>query len=44
MSNERLDKLATYFIHFNVRERYGITFARFIEIVERGKWSDYVGI
>jgi hypothetical protein len=44
MTCERIDKLGVYFIHFNVRERYGITFARFIEIVERGKWSDYVGI
>lgn len=42
MNNDRLDKLATYFIYFNIRERYGMTFERFVEVVNRGGWSEYV--
>jgi hypothetical protein len=42
MDDKRLDKLATYFLYFNVRERYSITFERFVSIVERGGWREYV--
>jgi hypothetical protein len=42
MNEERLDKLATYFIYFNIRERYGITFERFVAVVKRGGWHEYV--
>lgn len=39
MTDERLDKLATYFIHFRIRERYGITFEEFVRRVEAGVWE-----
>jgi len=42
MTDDRLDKLGTYFVYFDVLKRYGITFERFIQIVDRGRWSDYV--
>lgn len=38
----RLDKLAEYFIYFNVLERYGISFERFVELVDKGLWKDWV--
>jgi hypothetical protein len=42
MSDERLDKLGDYFIHFAVKERFGYTFTQFIEMVETGRWVDPV--
>lgn len=42
MSNERLEKLATYFNHFDISNRYGITFEEFTERVQRGTWVAYL--
>ncbi len=42
MTDERLERLATYFIHFNIRNRYGITFERFTHLVMIGEWKRYV--
>ncbi len=38
MPDELLDRLGTYFEHFDVGARYGITFADFVERVQRGAW------
>ena len=38
MPDERLDKLGTYFVHFDINKRFGITFERFVEMVEQGTW------
>jgi hypothetical protein len=42
MTDERLDKLGTYFCHFEIHSRFGITFERFVWLVERNLWSNYV--
>jgi len=39
---DRLDKLGEYFVYHNIRERLGITFERFVELVDNGTWSEYV--
>jgi hypothetical protein len=40
MVDERLEKLGLYFTHFDIRERYNITFEQFVSMVENGRWSD----
>jgi hypothetical protein len=42
MSDERLHKLGTYFCHFEIHSRFNISFERFLKLVERGQWSEYV--
>ncbi|CAB4142615.1 hypothetical protein UFOVP451_33 [uncultured Caudovirales phage] len=42
MSDERIEKLGTYFVYFDIRQRYGITFERFVNIVSKGGWHEYV--
>ena len=42
MSDERLDKLGTYYVHFSINARYGITFERFVKLVTLNRWTDYV--
>jgi len=42
MSDERLDALGDYFVHQRILERYGVTFGRFIDLVEREIWLDYI--
>ena len=39
MGDERLERLGTYFVHFELRKRLGITFEQFVEWVERGIWN-----
>lgn len=40
MTDELLDKLGTYFVYFRIRERYGITFERFVQMLEAGTWEE----
>lgn len=42
MSEEKLEKLGTYFVHFNILETHGIPFYKFVELVETNTWRDYV--
>jgi len=42
MLDERIDKLGKYFVHFKVRERFNITFERFIELVDNGRWKEFI--
>jgi hypothetical protein len=42
MSDERLHKLGTYFCHFEIHSRFNISFERFVWLVERNRWSEYV--
>jgi hypothetical protein len=39
IDDERLERLGTYFVHFELRTRLGITFERFVEWAERGIWN-----
>jgi len=39
---ERLDKLKRYFDHFDIQERYGITFEQFQRKVTNGTWEAYL--
>jgi hypothetical protein len=43
-SDERIDKLGDYFVYFNIRERFEITFERFVQLVDSGQWSLYQGV
>lgn len=42
MSDETLDKLGTYFVHFDILKRYGLTFERFTQLVSNGQWGEVV--
>lgn len=42
MSDELLDKLGTYFEHFDILSRYGITFEDFVGRVRRGVWCAWL--
>lgn len=42
MTDERLHKLGTYFVHFDVLKRYGLTFERFLQLVTIGQWGEVV--
>lgn len=44
MTEKELDRLASYFIYFDVHKRYGLSFQRFIEMVERGTWEEWQNI
>ena len=39
MTDQQLDRLGDYFVHWRVRERFGITFERFIYLNQSGAWS-----
>lgn len=42
MHDDRLDKLGTYFCHWNIGSRYAVTFERFIKMVNNGTWSEFI--
>jgi len=37
--DDRVDRLGRLFVALRIRERYGITFERYLEMVERGSWE-----
>jgi hypothetical protein len=41
---DRLDKLFTYYDHFEVEQRYGISFKEFTRKVDAGTWEAYLAI
>lgn len=43
MSDETLDKLGRYFVHFDISKRYGLTFERFLQLVTNGQWGEVIG-
>lgn len=43
MSDELIDRLGSYFVYHNIRERMAITFERFVNIYLNGRWGDYIG-
>lgn len=42
MSDDRIDKLGTYYVHHQISVKYGISFERFVELVEVGTWEGIV--
>lgn len=42
MTDERLECLGNYFVHFKVLERFGITFQQFLKMVELDTWKEMV--
>lgn len=40
---DRLDSFGDYFVYNKIREKYGISFERFVQMVDRGTWQDSVG-
>ncbi|MFS1514589.1 hypothetical protein VQL36_19480 [Chengkuizengella sp. SCS-71B] len=39
MTGDRVEKLRKYFEHFNVEEKYGISFQEFARRVQIGTWE-----
>lgn len=39
MNDERLEKLGTYFVYFDLYNTLGITFEQFVEKVKKGTWK-----
>lgn len=37
---DRIDKLGRYFEYFDVYNRFGITFERFVYLVDSGRWLE----
>jgi hypothetical protein len=42
MTDDRLNKLGNYFVHFQIGQRFNISFERFVQLVQDGMWSDVV--
>ena len=40
---DRVDRLGRLFVALRIRERYGMTFERYLEMVERGSWAAVFG-
>lgn len=38
--DDRVDKLGKVFVTLGLHERYGVTFERWLEMVERGTWKE----
>jgi hypothetical protein len=38
MTDESLDRLGDYFVHWRVAERFNITFERFLYLHQTGAW------
>ena len=41
--DDPVDRLGRLFVALRLHERYGITFERYLEIVERGSWAAVFG-
>lgn len=39
MNDVMMERLATYFVHFEVGTKKGITFEQFLELVTEGLWK-----
>ena len=37
--DDRIERLGRLFVALRIRERYGLTFERYLEMVERGSWE-----
>ncbi|WP_269320842.1 hypothetical protein [Brevibacillus borstelensis] len=42
MNDDRLERLGTYFVFHQIRERYEITFETFVRRVQSGAWEAYL--
>ncbi|GKS14741.1 hypothetical protein YDYSY3_57410 [Paenibacillus chitinolyticus] len=42
MSDELLDKLGNYFVHYGIAQHHGITFERFIREYDNGTWTLWI--
>jgi hypothetical protein len=40
MTDDRLHRLGNYFVHFQIEQRYSITFERFVQLVADGMWDE----
>mgnify|MGYP001324425054 FL=1 len=40
--DDRVDRLGRLFVALNLHDKYGITFERWLEMVERGTWGEWV--
>jgi hypothetical protein len=40
--DDRVDRLGRLFVALRLREKYGITFERWLEMIERGSWAAVV--
>lgn len=42
MSDAKIEKLGRYFVYHDILDRFGITFERFVYLVENNMWEEYV--
>ncbi len=42
IDDQKLEQLGTYFCHWNISSRYGISFEWFVQMVILGTWSEVV--
>ena len=40
--DDRIDRLGRLFVALRMHEKYGITFERYLELVETGQWQRFV--
>lgn len=40
---DRVDRLGRVFTALKLHERYGVTFERWLQLVDLGVWDEYVG-
>lgn len=40
--DERIEKLGTYFVHFRIHTRFGISFQTFCAMVDGGAWKGFI--
>lgn len=41
--DDSVDRLGRLFVALRIRERYGVTFARYVELVRLGEWGRVAG-
>lgn len=41
-NRDRIDRLGSYFVYFNIYERFNISFEFFIEMVDKDLWADFI--
>lgn len=40
IEDDKLEKYGVYFVHHQIKEKYGISFERFVEMNELNTWKD----
>lgn len=41
--DDSVDRLGRLFVALKIREKYGITFERYMDLARRGEWENFAG-